>query len=643
MPAELVVADAPFVAYPGGLIVLRCTDWMAGARGTLSSETDARAIAGEVVRDTQSTASSIFSSDETAYQAVDDTLEIDFSALPLLDDMTYQVWFSILIEGDWDLTNANTFRGANQHEFSFACRLGYHGTTNNPLESGPAWTRYYPRDRPHYVIVSSEVTGDVTLSETMFVRAFAQTGTTCELLLDQIFLVPFVVSGTHAIEWTNVDFEAVGGNFNLSGSIDIDNGDYVDGADGGDNNGKFTWMPIPWEDEMDLAGLTGGGDYQKDPDNEYMVRVVLDDFLFLENSVTDAPANAWAYSVHGSNFREAKTWIDDDFARTVTEGGGAGRWGTGPQGFGWFTSTSNGLMRVDGAQGVMKTNNPAGLSTCIASLGISGGGANASAELNAPAYTISGIVDPPSSGSFPGATNAATAKVSMIGRLGAYPDFEIFFNLLTNTWTLVAAGTNTFDGPTATPTGVPVGWKMEILRHRLKVKVWDASGAEPGTWDYDDFPPNGVNAYPYGDFLSRSTQFVAWYVSLSFSADDVFPALECFWDDVLVEYDPYGDPGDMTAVMEQPHGDQVGEIDVPYGAYQVVSWGLRNWTITDAGDGYLDFSAKVWSESGTAELQRAEAPIYWFRVTHQDFTLVPMNWRSAERPGSIQRVLVGDK
>lgn len=640
MAPELVVAGAPSKVYPGGIIVLQATDWLAAGRGTLSTEADARAINGSVVRDTQTVATSLFSDAVGSFQAADDTLEIDVSALSVLVDMTYEVWFSVLIEGDWDTTNSDTFRDADQHSFSFACALGWYGTVNSTTDADPNFLDYLPRDRPHYTINSSTTTGDLAGSETIFVRAYARSGTTCEFLIDQVFLVPWVSSGTHA-GWTVDDFESVGGQANTFGSIGYDPPEtgtgFVDGADGGDANGKFTWSPIPSELSLVLTADEGGGDYQKSTDNEYMVRVVPDDNRVLLNTEPspDEEAPGWAYAVHGTNFRPAKTWVDDDFTRTVAEGTGAGRWGTGPQGFGWFTSTSSALMSVNGSQGVMTSNDFIGSSACIASLSPSAGGAQAAAQINTPNYTISGTLEIPVA-PVGGASDFVFSKVGLFGRAGAYPDFELVFDHQGGDWTIESGGGNIFHGPNASPSSY-MGWKMEIRRHRLRVKVWDAVGAEPGTWDYDSFPPNGPDAYPYGDDLAKSTEFVAFYPVLSLNAARQVPNFSVLWDDILIDYDPYGDPGDMTATIEHPHGTQVGTIGIPYGAWQMVYWGKRLWTEDDAfGDPYLSFSAKVWNEAGTAELQRAEALLWYFRAV-RGLDIVSMNWSQA-LPVDITRV-----
>ena len=110
-------------------------------------------------------APSLRTSPDPAFQAADDTLVIDVSTLPILVDMTYDIWFSYLIEGDWDLTNTDTFRAGLQHRFPAACNLAWYGTVNFPDDSNFADIVYKPRLRPHYVINSTSQTGDLDGTE----------------------------------------------------------------------------------------------------------------------------------------------------------------------------------------------------------------------------------------------------------------------------------------------------------------------------------------------------------------------------------------------------------------------------------------------------------------------------------------------
>ena len=97
--------------------------------------------------------------------------------------------------------------------------------------------------------------------------------------------------------------------------------------------------------------------------------------------------------------------------------------GNGKERFRVVDITSAGLMAVNGTQGVMTTNNVAGVSACRAALSPHAGATQSAAAVNAPHYTISGIAELPAAGDFPGATNNAVVQIDLIGRLGPYPTF----------------------------------------------------------------------------------------------------------------------------------------------------------------------------------------------------------------------------
>lgn len=670
--AELVVANAAFVSYPGGVIALRCTDWMGAARGTLSSENDARAIAGEVVRDTQQSSASIFSGDVAAFQDVDDTLEIDLSLLPLevaaSNGMTYLLYASVLVEGDWDPTDTDTTRGSDQHRFLHTCRIGWYGDDNSTTDADPNWAEDLPRVRPHYVIVQLGLTASLQGDETLHIRAFSSPGTTTEILLDQIFFVPIVLTGTKLGEWRLDDFQLRGGGDSQFGSIGFDppdSGGFVDGADGGDVNGQFTWEPNPGEVAPILFPTpSGGGDYQKDPDNEYMLRVVADDFYVLANTDTtpDSEVAAHAYSVHGSMYRAEQDWLNDDFTRTVADG-----WGNSPEGFAYYYTT--GKSAVNGSQGVL-TPGASGASTIrfINAVGLSNPlGADITRldwfiwqgtfEYSAtPTYDGSGdfhawtrlqVHDP--TGSPATLLTLYFVPVSSPTNPELGPGEEWWLQVGEATFPASSGRDGAFHGPVDVSswysTGATVAFKIELKRYLLRVKVWDASGAEPGAWDYEDFPPMGTSApgtaYPFSDEVETAIVHGPFNIILTTSTNNDNSGHSTLWDDFVIGENPYGDPDDMTAVMEQPHGSNVGTQLVPYGAQQMVYWGTRDWTILDGGTPVLDFSSRVWSASGAAELQRAEAVFYWFRSLH--LYLVVMNWRSSDRRTGSNRVLLGDR
>ena len=60
--------------------------------------------------------------------------------------------------------------------------------------------------------------------------------------------------------------------------------------------------------------------------------------------------------------------------------------------------------------------------------------------------------------------------------------------------------------------GAQLGWRIEVERYVVRYKVWDASGAEPGTFDDEVFVTiDGVAGgfsrdYDYDDFVTRSSR-----------------------------------------------------------------------------------------------------------------------------------------
>lgn len=675
---ELVIADAPFKTYPGGVIALRCTDWLGPARGTLSTEVDARAITGEAVRDDQKVTTSIFSSSVAAFAEAEDTLVVDFSTLPLElggdnDGMTYAMFISMLIEGDWDPTNNDTYRSSYQSLFTFGCNLGYFG--GNQIATTEATFNsiiFKPRGLDHFHIVNFSGNwhiGDVDGTEEIHFRAYSRTGTTISWLLDQIFLVPYVgdfdLHGSSG--WRQEDFKQVAGGSNDFGSLSLTDGTFVDGADGGDDNGKFTWMPFQSlaDQQSDWSGQDGGGDFQKKSDYddaEYMLRVVEDDFFDLWDSRPSPdiePSTAHCYSACGQHYRPATTWVDDEFTRTVnwpapTRGGS---WGHTPEGFGWsviFSPLSGGAdpyAAVDGTKGIHRMGGiVGGTSTVQTNLGLSD---TARALMAMADVTASGKFLVTGGAWFDGNT---TAQVRMMLPYRGLDQISpaIFFDPIAETWSLLSyqllagAGT-TLHGPVDISSWYAqdsyVGWKMELKRYLIRVKVWDATGAEPGAWDFEGFITlnlGGVTkTYDYDDNLGLTTEVNDnRHLTLDSKHNDAIAVWATHWDDILIEYDPYGDRDDVSIATERPHGTKVGEIVVPDGAQHLVYWGSRDWTDLDAfGDSVLAFSSRIWNDPGAAELQQARLLWYLFRSGRGG--LIPMNWRSSTRKGVTHRILVG--
>lgn len=668
-PETVVSPSDPFTAYPGGVIVLKCAEWLGAARGTLSTEADARSCSGTVVRDSQTVAASIFTSENTnattSLAQADDTLVVDMGLLPIEEDFLYYVFVSLLIEGDWDASNSDTTRGGHQEMFNMACQGSWWQNTF-PADLSPVrGLAFKPRGIDSYRIVGWETSPTIQSTDELTFRVYAQSGTTCEFLLDQIYFVPSVTNT--AGEWDPDDFAFVPGNWSISGIGGIGDG-FVDGADGGDDNGKFTWHPTSFDDYLGFSGGVGG-DYQKDPLDEYCIRVMPDD-IFIWNSVTSTEANCEGYGIHGPFYVPQQIWTTDDFSRTLGDGNFGGalnhfvtqNWGDTPEGFAWRSDGNTGptalgqgvAVWVDGAEGVMETRGGGDTRTARCFLRSYGGetGPNLGADIRADNFIISGEFRATETGA---GTSIARAEIATENPATTNPNQQpviIVFDMNAGTWNLEAADATVIDGPfTAGFWGfgsATVGWKIEIKRYLVRARVWDASGAEPSTWDVETFRPMLVGgsavAYDYADDLNDSileADPATVFVRLT-STGTTTDYVTLYWDNIQVEYDPYGDNESATFEVERPEGASIGDLTLPAGCQHFIYWDKGDWTALDAGFPFLSYSGKGWNESTCAELQRADSLWWWFRSIHFNPVIVPMNWRSADRsPRGQNRVLSG--
>jgi len=345
---ELVIADAPYKVFPGGIIAIRCSDWLGPARGTLSTESDLLSVCGTVVRDIQQVSASVYLSEVgsniTANTQAEDTLVIPLNDLPLESNgshplLRYAILLSVKMEGTWNPDDvegtSGTGSASDQHKLRGGAACTLHGLAAVPDDTDFLRLNFKPHNTDQYIITAwggNWVIAENDDGETLHIRAYSQVGTTFEWLLDQIYFIPsqfqpFSPNG----EWTNDDLKIIPGQIStFSGTYSLDPvfdpgnwfAAFVDGVDGGngDGLGKFTWEPIIWDEPTDISGADGGGDYQKD-DFEYFAKVhntedgEFGDFYWLSNSTKwpqypDVEAAAYCYGLHGPLIHPNKTFTD---------------------------------------------------------------------------------------------------------------------------------------------------------------------------------------------------------------------------------------------------------------------------------------------------------------------------------------------
>lgn len=684
--ATEVVAGQPYKVFPGGIIVLRASDWLAGARASLTTENDPDSIEGTVVRDTQTVTTSIRTDPSDAFDEALDTLEIDLADIPEIEEgpvgMRYHVFLSVKIEGDWDASNDDTLISANEHQHNGACDAGLYGDVGF-TETSPNLIFYKPRGLERYMFTAldNQVRSDSGTNVLRF-RFYALDGTSIEWLIDQIVFLPYIgTSGTFGDSWRSLDFEAPGGTWRNVLTP-------TDGADGGDANGKFTWQPNAqnfheWADDL-VDGLGGGGgDYQKKASAasaEYATHVTPDDGLSVRNTEPspDEPVLAHCYALCAPRYRPAAVHISDDFTRTVnwpvpTQPGAIQTGEISDEGFvaygnGADTGGAVTYAAVDGSKAILhmggQVERTAGVTVLYGQKPAPS--AQPGANLRMPQnIQFSGKMRVDNLGaSFLGPDTRARTYLEFLNTGSAVPEYGIKIDHAADEWSLVRGPRVEPGGEVALDTPIDIsswfvsesspsawlGFRIELKRYLLRARVWEFdAGDEPDTWDVEVFRPIRTSAassgtwsdYPYGDdvevaILEMQSRYVGIVTGHGTAEEAAISQWEIHIDDVVVEEDPYGDPDDITVYIEQPDtGSPVWSDEHTLGPScdRFVYFGMRDFTDEnsfDSNEWYLDYAVKAWSATGAAELQRADVPFVYFRGSRLNFTIVSMNWRSSD-------------
>lgn len=646
MAPELVVVPVgdTHKIYPGGVIAVKAAEFLGPARGTLSTEANTLASTGTVVRETQQIASvNPPFLDDASYQNADDTLVIPAADIGIENDMDYRIYFTMLVEGEWDLTNEPLLRQCSNLVYESVVSYGAHGTASEP-EASPNFDDHVVCRIPNFQVQHVRLI-EIATTDTLHFRFYAQSGTDAEILIDQLVFLPNGDPG----DWVNsIDIREVFVQ-GVSGTPAVQ-----DGADGGDDNGEYTWyMPGVFFDNFRNGG---SGDFQRMADGddaEYHQRISETAGNIMYNSVTDLEAAVDGYGLYSARYRGPITYSEDTFDNRSTSTTGQDM-GVDEAGYGWSIGSSSSAgdpdCFVDSGVGVMRLNQDV---TLVAphwgsSVQGSGGTSNQGAELNAyDQWIFSGVLEHTA-----GTTNSTTLRIrSAFSPVGAA--WEIRISMADFTWeigyfngtTFTNLGASTHDISSWLGVGVPFGFKIEIKRYVIRCKVWEVSGGEPGTWDEEFFKPaqTGLTAYPYGGSEARAQEAYFFQRGFGFqlqngSDGNTFP-YDITIHNVKFEHDPYGDPEDMSVRMERPEGTTVGDMVIPWGCAYWVYWDRRDWTDPHLTTWRLEFSERVWNDPAAAEIQRAETIFWYFRSVHFTPEIANMNWRSSDRYiGQITRV-----
>lgn len=666
MAPDLVIADAPYKVYPGGVIAVKADEWMA-ASGTVTSGTETIACTGTYVEDTQTVTTDIVTDTWGAYAEATNTLEIDLNSLPMeLGFFPYAVLISVRVLGEWDVTNLPALHRSNQDVFGAFAAVGFHGEGADLPEDGAEIQDQLPARRSYYGMIQYGAAAMFPSAPpgVLEVRAYAQAGTTISIRIDQLLFIPTMHNtfGPPINGWDTEDFQLVS-------PLSLPSPE--DGADGGDENGKFTRVHAL----SDSNGWQGAlaADFQEKTDGdsaEYLTHIVTADLEEIQN--TQAPGTepiVHIYGGHGARHKDSRVHTFDDFSRTIAVGSVGNNWGTTPEGYGWITGGIGAdSAGVNGSAGFIRvgaifpgTNATSAALTPYPTAPTTG----AFFELN-DYYSITGkwrfvptagwLGTPPPPSSF--GTNAwIWCGEVMSSPTGMAFKFNLYSqDVIAGDWEFgyfdPSGGGLVADFHTLASGTIPgfadsawIGFRIEKDRYRVRARVWDASGAEPGTWDFDDWRvlwSTVEELYDYGgdpDFsrnVYTNREFI-FRLDVSNTAQPV----DAEFDDLEVSYDPQGEtPVDSFVRLERPDGTTQGEIMIPWGADYAVYWGVGDYTTDVAGDYLITFSSRHWVDEDKPLLERGETMWWWFRSVHA--ALIPMNWRSADRsPQGQNRILTG--
>lgn len=635
MAASLVVASAPVTKYPGGVRAVRAADWTDRTTGS-----DALASTGTYVSETQTVDSASFSYDlenPDVYALATDTLVIPVADIHLQSGYDYDVYVTYRLVGEWDPENSDTLGISERTRWMDIVAMGIHGT-DSETEEFPYIDNRMLGHLPHYnhaVLFVSAVDSSMTLH----IRAYSMETATVEVRIDQVVFIPY---------WDHR--RDVAGN---ATSFDFPVED-EDGGDGGDTYGERTYEPVAfYSDAIFPSGVAG--DYQRKSDSasaEWDLQMGPDnDAQFLYKD-TSTPISAHAYSLHNVSYDDFST--EDTFDNRTTSPGQD--MGISADGYGYrigFPGAANEpYAYVDGGVGILR------LRQSNTSIEVEWGSA-ADQTPNSPVQNYgaalvmndglawSGVLQN-TAGALPSGNRAWRFYIASRTVIGL--PYIIYFNTLTKEWQLVEnigpAGhpDNDISGVQSVSwysPGTLLGFRFEIRRYVIRVRFWDAGGAEPSTWDYEDFRPINEEDYPYS---TSSAEYGSAYFGFSNfgihilgnSSGGLTLPYDVTIHSLKMEHLAGGDPDDMTIYLESPKGTPIDEIVVPYGCPHFVYWGQQIWTepsVSFSSLPTLSFSTKMWNHDGAAELQRAQTYRWFFGVN--DFSgVMSMNWSGKNKAGA---------
>jgi hypothetical protein len=646
----LVTPTAAVNVLPSGINVVRCHDYVGGARGTLTTTADAASVSGTVVAETQTVAvQTAFASQGTLYGGVANTVVVPKADLTLDGDaLLYRVFIGMKISGDVPanaqaLATWGTFpRGGATTGFGWGTNLGF---GDGPLAVARGkFSEYLIYDCGQYT-PSTETE--------LRIRGWGVTGGTIEMRFDIMYLLPVIVG----VEMDGQDTVQNSGNAFLPFSPAPD-GTLFEDEDNSTANwlGKFSvqkWQ-FPWMDvgamdvqdtqtEPTVQNVNGSSEWTEDANpRSYLAMIV---------GVTgppDAEAILHEQFVHADTPISNVSYIGaDNYMVHISDGAIDNSYNYPPAGLdkGWWivsnvatcyfgaNDSGDGFDNAYAAISFGAEDNSAAAAgdprLYVPVLDLRGGVFSGRFNIDTlqDAYVAVGVQESPE-GSLNNMATLAVANLDSGGNIELRLS-QVGYN------TAVSGGEDVFSTPATVITGYSTGdwvWvKAEKRGYLWRAKAWVDGDTEPD-WQVDGYEPlyatgtaPDVNVpYEYDvNWVGNANHDTVFHDPRGGNAPNITtPALyaavgtglphmivQC--TDFVAEWDPDSTTaGDMTVLTKKYDGSTVidPQVVVPYGSHRFVTGPLKTRRFNTDTDGW---SAWAWREPGMAEMAFASVGYIW--------------------------------
>ena len=201
---EVKSPSADYTIFPGDIVAVKASAFMGGARGTLTSGSDATAPSSTYVSDTQVISTSYANMYAQAnVDAAADTLTIDLDTIGINPDHRYNIYVCYKI-----IDSSPDYRSKAKQSFYYKETAGFGHKTDGYDSVFERWYGLFRgTNQWRYKCFESRLT-QITTGQTniLHIRAFSEGDTATEIRIAQIVLMPWGPKSPVAGNWVDPDF-----------------------------------------------------------------------------------------------------------------------------------------------------------------------------------------------------------------------------------------------------------------------------------------------------------------------------------------------------------------------------------------------------------------------------------------------------